>query len=76
MLPFGYDPKNYGGKIWWNENDPKMRAIFGTQADYDRHIAQGGTWKEYENIVKDRIFALKSISEETENIQENNMKKK
>ena len=35
MLPFGYDPKNYGGIIWWNENDPEIRAIWGTQADYD-----------------------------------------
>lgn len=47
MLPFGYDPKNYGGRIWWNENDPGMRAIWGTQAGYDKHIQQGGTWKEY-----------------------------
>ena len=52
MLPFGYDPKNYGGRIWWNENDPGMRAILGTQVDYDKHIQQGGTWKEYEEMAK------------------------
>lgn len=76
MLPFGYDPKNYGGIIWWNENDPEIRAIWGTQADYDKHIQQGGTWKEYEALVDERMIALRTIFEETEKSQENNTKKR
>ena len=76
MLPFGYDPKNYGGRIWWNENDPGMRAIWGTQADYDKHIQQGGNWKEYEDLAKERMLTLKSISEENRKQQENNIKKR
>ena len=47
MLPRGYDPKNYGGKIWWNENNPEMRKYWGTQKDYDKHVQNGGTWAEY-----------------------------
>ena len=66
MLPFGFDPKNYNGKIWWNENNPEMRAIWGTQEDYDKHIKQGGNWKEYEDLAKKRGLALNSILEETE----------
>ena len=76
MLPFGYDPKNYGGIIWWNENDPEIRAIWGTQADYDKHIQQGGTWKEYEALADERMIALRTIFEETEKSQENNTKKR
>lgn len=76
MLPFGYDPKNYGGIIWWNENDPEIRAIWGTQADYDKHIQQGGTWKEYEALVHERMIALSPLFKETEKSQENNTKKR
>jgi len=75
MLPFGYDPKYYGGKIWWNENEPGMRAIWGTQNDYDKHIQAGGTWEQYEAIVMKKINALKLLSEEKEQ-QINNHKKK
>lgn len=64
MLDRGYNPANYGGKIWWNENDPKMRAIWGTQEDYDRYISEGGTWKEYEIAAKLRMVALKEIKEQ------------
>ena len=35
MLPFKYNPENYGGKIWWNDKNPEMREIWGTQEDYD-----------------------------------------
>ncbi len=59
MLPKGYNPKNYGGKVWWNEENPRMRAIWGTQADYDRHIEQGGTWKEYVEKARIRMADLK-----------------
>lgn len=58
MLPYGYDPQNYGGKVWWNENNIEMRTIWGTQADYDKHILQGGTWEEYEELVKLRMKSL------------------
>lgn len=61
MLPFGYDPKNYGGKIWWNEKNPSMRAIWGTQSDYDKHVQQGGSWKEYATIARKRMEALDYI---------------
>lgn len=54
MLPNGYDPKNYNGKVWWNENNPEMREIWGTQEDYDNHIKQGGTWEEYVQLVKEK----------------------
>ncbi len=55
MLPFGYDPKNYGGKIWWNENNPEMKDRWGTQEDYDSFIAQGGTWQEYVELIQSKI---------------------
>ena len=60
MLPYGYDPANYKGKIWWNENNLEIRAIWGTQADYDKHIKQGGTWQEYLLIVKKRYEAFRN----------------
>ena len=66
MLPFGYDPKNYGGTVWWNENNPQMLAIWGTQEDYDMHVAQGGTWREYEEKVAKRVEALKQVVAEAE----------
>lgn len=25
MLPYKYNPENYGGKVWWNEENPEMR---------------------------------------------------
>jgi hypothetical protein len=58
MLPLGYDPQNYGGEIWWNEHNPKMRAIWGTQKDYDAHIQNGGTWEEYAHLVQTRMNAI------------------
>ncbi len=66
MLPFGYDPKNYGGTVWWNENNPQMRAIWGTQEDYNNHVAQGGTWKEYEEKVGKIVEELKEVLAESE----------
>lgn len=69
MLPFGYDPKSYGGTVWWNENNPQMRAIWGTQEDYDKHVAQGGTWKEYEEKVAKRVEAVKQVIAESESKQ-------
>ncbi len=59
MLPNGYNPANYGGKVWWNENNPEMRAIWGTQESYDRHIQQGGTWNSYVELIKERIESEK-----------------
>ncbi len=59
MLPNGYDPKNYGGKVWWNENNPDMRAIWGTQEEYDEHVKKGGTWLEYLKIARVRMENLK-----------------
>ena len=76
MLPFGYDPKHYGGKIWWNENNPGMRAIWGSQADYDKHVQKGGTWLEYEKIVGKRIEALKQIDLPVQHTEANSSKKR
>ena len=75
MLPFGYDPKNYGGRIWWNENNPEMRAIWGTQTDYDNHVQKGGTWLEYEKIAGKRIEALKKIDLPVKHTEANSSKK-
>ena len=47
MLPYKYNPENYGGKVWWNEENPEMREKWGTQEDYDKFKANGGTWLEY-----------------------------
>ena len=60
MLPFGYNPENYGGKIWWNDQNPVMREIWGTQEDYDNFKMNGGTWKQYEQIVQNRIESKKA----------------
>ncbi len=70
MLPKGYDPKNYGGKVWWNEENPGMRAIWGTQEDYDRHIEQGGTWKEYVEQARIRMTVLKEQQSEIPEVAE------
>ena len=75
MLPCGYDPKNYGGKIWWNENNPIMRIIWGTQADYDKHIQKGGTWEEYLIIVNRKSEELKNFESSFYDVQANNTKK-
>ena len=64
MRPFGYNPENYNGKIWWNEDNPEMRAIWGTQSDYDKHVAQGGSWSEYEEKAKKRAVAMESLVNE------------
>ena len=55
MLAKGYNPANYGGKVWWNENNEGMRAIWGTQTDYDEHIKNGGTWEEYAIAARARM---------------------
>lgn len=55
MIPGGYNPKNHNGKIWWNENNPEMRAIWGTQESYDEHIRQGGSWGSYFELCRSRI---------------------
>lgn len=62
MLPMGYNPANYGGKIWWNENNPRMRLIWGTQEDYDNHVQQGGTWEEYEYAARLRMSSIGNYS--------------
>lgn len=56
MLPFKYDPENYGGKIWWNDKNPEMREIWGTQEDYDNFKKNGGTWEQYEQIVQNKMI--------------------
>lgn len=66
MLPRGYDPANYGGKVWWNENNPEMRAIWETQESYDRHIQQGGTWETYVQLVKVQIEKKNELQESME----------
>lgn len=43
-----------------------MRAIWGTQDDYDKHVSQGGTWKEYEEKVAKRVEAVKQVIAESE----------
>jgi len=55
MLVYGADPQKDGGKVWWNENNPRMRSIWGTQEDYDRHVQQGGTWDEYKTLAESRM---------------------
>ena len=60
MLPLGYNPENYGGKVWWNDKDPEMREIWGTQEEYDNFKKNGGTWEQYEQIVRNRIAKRKS----------------
>lgn len=62
MLPFGYNPENYGGRVWWNDQNPEMREIWGTQEDYDNFKKNGGTWRQYEQMVQDRITAKKAQS--------------
>ena len=62
MLPLGYDPENYGGKVWWNDKNPKMREIWGTQEEYDNFKKNGGTWEQYVQIVNKRIASRKSES--------------
>lgn len=52
MLPYGYNPANYDGKIWWNEHDEGMRKQWGTQETYDIHVANGGTWQEYRDGIR------------------------
>ena len=47
MLPYKYDPENYGGKVWWNEENPEMREKWGTHEEYDKFKANGGSWVEY-----------------------------
>ena len=69
MLPFGYNPENYNGKIWWNENNPEMSAIWGTQSEYDKFISQGGNWDEYVNLVRKRMDAIKKLMIEEKNHQ-------
>lgn len=69
MLPFGYNPANYEGIIWWNENDPGMREIWGTQEEYDKHIQEGGTWGEYmEKVQKRRANYIKKENMKQENV--------
>lgn len=60
MLPLGYNPENYGGKVWWNDKNPEMREIWGTQEEYDNFKKNGGTWEQYEQIVRNRIAKRKS----------------
>lgn len=63
MLPGGYDPKYHDGKIWWNENNPGMREIWGTQESYDKHIQQGGTWDSYVELVRLQAIMKKEPQE-------------
>lgn len=74
MLPFGYDSKQYNGKIWWNDENPTMRFIWGTQEDYDNHIKNGGTWQEYINMVNKRIISFQNNSVQTEEIEKDKLK--
>ena len=62
MLPYGYNPENYGGKVWWNDKNPEMREIWGTQEEYDNFKKNGGTWEQYEQIVHNRLASRKSKS--------------
>jgi hypothetical protein len=67
MLPRGYNPENYGGKIWWNDQNPEMREIWGTQEDYDNFKRNGGTWAQYEQICKKRLESKKLQATNTPN---------
>ena len=62
MLPYGYNPEDYEGKIWWNDRNPKMREIWGTQEDYDNFKKNGGTWEQYIQIVQERIASKEAQS--------------
>ena len=69
MLPFGYNPENYGGKVWWNDKNPKMREIWGTQEDYDNFKKNGGTWEQYEQIVKNKLASKEIQPSNNSNIE-------
>lgn len=76
MLPKGYDPANYGGKIWWNEDNSEMREIWGTQEDYDKHIESGGNWSDYEEKVKAKQKSWDSMTYEEKKAYYREMKLK
>lgn len=61
MLPRGYNPANYDGKVLWNEESPIMQAVWGTQEDYNKHLAQGGTWEEYQAAAQLRLKELERL---------------
>ena len=69
MLPFKYNPENYGGKIWWNDKNPEMREIWGTQEDYDIFIKNGGTWEQYEHIVRNKMINKEKKLNNTSSIE-------
>ena len=69
MLPFKYNPENYGGKIWWNDKNPEMREIWGTQEDYDIFIKNGGTWEQYEQIVRNKMINKEKKLNNTSSIE-------
>ena len=70
MLPYVYDPENFEGKIWWNENNPKMREIWGTQEDYDNFKMNGGTWLEYEQMIQNKFASNNTDINENQNAKE------
>lgn len=69
MLSFKYNPENYGGKIWWNDKNPEMREIWGTQEDYDIFIKNGGTWEQYEQIVRNKMINKEKKLNNTSSIE-------
>lgn len=52
MLLNCYDPENNQGKIWWNEDNPGMKAIWGTQEDYDNFKKKGEHGRNILKFVK------------------------
>ena len=69
MIQFKYNPENYGGKIWWNDKNPEMREIWGTQEDYDIFIKNGGTWEQYEQIVRNKMINKEKKLNNTSSIE-------
>ena len=66
MLPLGYDPENYGGRVWWAQDNPGMCAIWGTQESYDKFKVMGGKWWQYANIAKQRRDILRNSQSSNE----------
>ena len=69
MIQFKYNPENYGGKIWWNDKNPEMREIWGTQEDYDNFKKNGGTWEQYEQIVRNKMINKEKKLNNTSSIE-------
>mgnify|MGYP004526629791 CR=1 FL=1 len=63
MWPMNLDPQKLNGQIWWNENNPAMRALWGTQKDYDEFVRLGGSWADYVNKVQERYFEFNKEKE-------------